>query len=75
MERLSGQHLAVLAMFLGFSCPIAVQKSEATPPDIRLTSAACDEFNQVLHVSTANDKCWDEKTWVRYNATCYYLTL
>ena len=67
---LSTQHQIVLVMFLGFRKPFkAIQKECATPPHVHPMSryiTACDQFCQAFpHISTASDKCWSEKAWVR----------
>ena len=56
--------------FLGpESCFTAVQKECATPPHVRPTSSydtACDQTYQAFpRDSTASDKRWGEKAWVR----------
>ena len=49
------------------SHPRALQKECATPPHVHPTSmyvTTRDEFYQAFpRVSTASDKCWDEKAW------------
>jgi len=62
IERLSSQHQIVLATFLGFSHFTAVQKECATPGMSLHVIQFCQAFP---HVSTASDKCWGEKAWVR----------
>ena len=63
VERLSTQHQTVLATFLGSESRFtAVQKECANPG----TSYHVTQFYQAFtRVSTASDKLWGEKAWVR----------
>jgi len=67
VERLSARHQTVLPTFLGFrkplySCTEGMCHSSTRPG----ASYHVTQFYQAFpHVSTASDKRWGEKAWVR----------